>query len=115
MIPLGHRMTKGVKSPGRIWRKRVRMREEDAARADRAAGQSFSNDAVADRRRRVVASSSGNRQLMAQSEFARDVLSNLPGPFGTLEDAREPADRDFECIQDLARPRALPQVKEQRT
>src|ERR1700692_4377357 len=107
-------MTKSVKSTGRIRRKSIRMSEKNAASADGAAGQSFADDPVTDGRRRVVAGSGGNRHLVVQSEVARDVWSHVPGPFGTLKDAREPADRDFECIQDLLRPRALPEVKKQR-
>src|ERR1700693_1939689 len=91
------------------------MCEQHATRTDRAAGQSISNDAVANRGRSVVASTSRHRQLMRKSEFTRYLWPNLPGPVGALEDAGEPPDRDIERIQNLDRPRALFQVKQERS
>src|SRR5258708_35818903 len=108
-------MTERMKPARRIWRKGVRVREQHATRADRAAGQSISNDAVAHRGRGVVASTSRHGQLVRKPELARYVVPNRPGPVGALEDAGEPTDRDFERIQNLARPRALFQIEQERT
>src|SRR5450759_3340600 len=106
-------MTEGMKPARRIWRKRVRMCEQHAARADRAAGQSISNNAVSNGGRSVVTSTSRNRQPMLEAELAQYVLQNLTGLVGALEDAGEPTDRDFELIQNLARPPALFQIKQE--
>ena len=108
------RMTEGVNATRRICGHRVGMREQDAAGPDRAAGQPFSDDAVAHRGGGVVTGAGRHGDAVRQSELLCDFLQHRAGPVWTLEDLREPAGRDLERLQDLARPRPRFEVEKQR-
>ena len=89
------------------------MSKQDSASADRAAHQAVPDHAVADRRGRVVAAARGDHDSRRQPEVACDVRSNLARGGRRFVHPRQPLDRNFQRVDDLARPSALFQIEQQ--
>lgn len=56
----------------------ARVREDDAARADRREGPPFKDNARADRRCRIVASAADDDSIYRQSRFSENSLLMVP-------------------------------------
>ena len=113
-VPPRDRVTEGVDPPGRIDRRRVGVREQHAARSDRARHEPVPGDRGPDRRGRVVAAPGRDRDAGREPELGRDARAERPCRLRALEHGRKPVARNAERVEDLLGPAPLLEIEEER-